>query len=145
MIRRPPRSTLFPYTTLFRSRKHAEFQLSQGRYLVADANSRFGTFVNGQRITEPVEVRVGSRVQLGTGGPILRVVSIEQAAVARPEPKGPELGRMDTVHEPTGAAVPFPPPAPAANTDRTPAARPTAPRPAPVSTEPAHLGLIDAD
>src|SRR2546429_7215676 len=23
MIRRPPRSTLFPYTTLFRSRKHA--------------------------------------------------------------------------------------------------------------------------
>src|SRR5260370_19620437 len=24
MIRRPPRSTLFPYTTLFRSRQHAE-------------------------------------------------------------------------------------------------------------------------
>src|SRR2546422_7162498 len=24
MIRRPPRSTLFPYTTLFRSRKHAD-------------------------------------------------------------------------------------------------------------------------
>src|SRR5256885_12870592 len=24
MIRRPPRSTLFPYTTLFRSRKHPE-------------------------------------------------------------------------------------------------------------------------
>src|SRR2546430_10079543 len=24
MIRRPPRSTLFPYTTLFRSRRHAE-------------------------------------------------------------------------------------------------------------------------
>src|SRR2546429_3566168 len=26
MIRRPPRSTLFPYTTLFRSRDHAEIQ-----------------------------------------------------------------------------------------------------------------------
>src|SRR3712207_8041072 len=26
MIRRPPRSTLFPYTTLFRSRVHAEAQ-----------------------------------------------------------------------------------------------------------------------
>src|SRR3712207_7678192 len=25
MIRRPPRSTLFPYTTLFRSKRHAEF------------------------------------------------------------------------------------------------------------------------
>src|SRR2546428_10178877 len=30
MIRRPPRSTLFPYTTLFRSRQHA------GRGVVAD-------------------------------------------------------------------------------------------------------------
>src|SRR5688572_31534704 len=26
MIRRPPRSTLFPYTTLFRSRRFAEFE-----------------------------------------------------------------------------------------------------------------------
>src|SRR5256885_13172054 len=26
MIRRPPRSTLFPYTTLFRSRRHAQRQ-----------------------------------------------------------------------------------------------------------------------
>lgn len=128
------------------SRKHAEFRLSDGRYLVADDNSRFGTFVNGRRITEPVEVRVGSQVQLGTGGPILRVVSIEQAAVARPEPKGSELGRMDTVHEPSSGAVPpQSPPMPAANTDRTPAAKPTAPRPAPVRTEPAHLDLIDAD
>src|SRR5713101_9646905 len=84
------------------SRKHAEFRLSNRQYLVADANSRFGTFVNGQRITEPVEVRVGSQVQLGTGGPILRVVSIEQAPVARPEPKGAELGRMETLHEQGG-------------------------------------------
>src|SRR5258708_37906740 len=27
MIRRPPRSTLFPYTTLFRSHSHAAYQL----------------------------------------------------------------------------------------------------------------------
>src|SRR5258707_5662910 len=27
MIRRPPRSTLFPYTTLFRSRHHPRFEL----------------------------------------------------------------------------------------------------------------------
>src|SRR2546425_9012885 len=26
MIRRPPRSTLFPYTTLFRSRRHGELE-----------------------------------------------------------------------------------------------------------------------
>src|SRR6266481_1306092 len=113
------------------SRKHAEFQLSQGRYLVADANSRFGTFVNGQRITEPVEVRVGSQVQLGTGGPILRVISIEQSAVSRPGPKDSERGRMETLHEPSGSVPPVPPQSPpmaAPNTQKPP----TAPRPAPV-------------
>src|SRR5256885_8706289 len=31
MIRRPPRSTLFPYTTLFRSGGHARLQRDQGR------------------------------------------------------------------------------------------------------------------
>src|SRR5256885_11910094 len=30
MIRRPPRSTLFPYTTLFRSRQHRERELQHG-------------------------------------------------------------------------------------------------------------------
>src|SRR5258708_28534001 len=30
MIRRPPRSTLFPYTTLFRSQALANFQKAQG-------------------------------------------------------------------------------------------------------------------
>src|SRR3989454_8271297 len=36
MIRRPPRSTLFPYTTLFRSRdlrEHRELRLHRGRRL----------------------------------------------------------------------------------------------------------------
>src|SRR3712207_7800265 len=33
MIRRPPRSTLFPYTTLFRSRIDAEHQLRPGAQL----------------------------------------------------------------------------------------------------------------
>src|SRR5258706_10628545 len=31
MIRRPPRSTLFPYTTLFRSRQLPDARLSEGR------------------------------------------------------------------------------------------------------------------
>src|SRR6185295_5235056 len=94
------------------SRKHAEFRLSGGRYLVNDSSSRFGTFVNGQKITQPVEVRVGSHVQLGTGGPILRVVSIEQAPVAKPDPKEADLGRMDTVRESSDDIPKFAPPAP---------------------------------
>src|SRR3712207_7322017 len=38
MIRRPPRSTLFPYTTLFRSRKQNVFDdfIAAGEYLVAN-------------------------------------------------------------------------------------------------------------
>src|SRR5258707_15151498 len=40
MIRRPPRSTLFPYTTLFRSQaehqRHAEDKNARGRHLLAE-------------------------------------------------------------------------------------------------------------
>src|SRR2546429_6833938 len=41
MIRRPPRSTLFPYTTLFRSQVEREAQLT-GRVLVVDECRRAG-------------------------------------------------------------------------------------------------------
>src|SRR5437762_1581989 len=82
------------------SRKHAEFHLSEGRWLVTDTNSRFGTFVDGQRISAAVEVRVGSHVQLGGGGPILRVVSIEQSSTAETPRPASEFGRRETVSEP---------------------------------------------
>ena len=61
------------------SRKHAEFHLGEGRCTINDATSRFGTFLNGERVTAPAPVRVGDNIQLGKGGPILRVVSIEQS------------------------------------------------------------------
>src|ERR1041385_8675189 len=80
------------------SRKHAEFRLADGRCTVNDANSRFGTFVNGERISSATEVRVGSHVQLGAGGPVLRVVSIEQSRVDIATPVA-DMGRMDTVHD----------------------------------------------
>src|SRR2546422_3926207 len=67
------------------SRRHAEFRFVDGRCVVVDAKSRFGTYVNGEKIGGPVEVRVGSHIQLGADGPILRVVSIEQDASA-PKP-----------------------------------------------------------
>src|SRR2546426_1224959 len=38
MIRRPPRSTLFPYTTLFRSELHVELDLDAEAHLVSYAN-----------------------------------------------------------------------------------------------------------
>src|SRR6266446_8227615 len=98
------------------SRRHAEFRLGEGRCFVADSNSRFGTFVNGQKIAAPVEVRVGANVQLGAGGPILRVVSIEQTATSHAAPQPSELGRMETVREskaPNATPAPGVPPPPA--------------------------------
>src|SRR3989442_4988973 len=57
MIRRPPRSTLFPYTTLFRSRKDREsevFDLRQirlpGRYLHSSTGVRDRTGLPDERI-----------------------------------------------------------------------------------------------
>jgi len=93
------------------SRKHCEFQMREGRCLVVDANSRFGTFVNGQRISAPVEVRVGSHIQLGAGGPILRVVSIEQSPSSKPAP--PELAGIATFRESQENRLPRAPEAPA--------------------------------
>jgi ABC-type multidrug transport system ATPase subunit/pSer/pThr/pTyr-binding forkhead associated (FHA) protein len=98
------------------SRKHAEFRVKGDKCLIVDTNSSFGTFLDGQRVTEPAEVRTGSRVQFGAGGPIMRVVSLEAAAA--PAPKV-DLGDLETrrdmvgepaVPEPAGA--PQPPAAP---------------------------------
>src|SRR5215831_19488993 len=107
------------------SRKHAEFRLGGGRCVVSDANSRFGTFVDGQRIGAPSELRVGSHVQLGGGGPILRVVSIEQSAVEDDAPAPGEMQGMETVHDaapanlratPPQISIPPQPPRPPART-----------------------------
>src|ERR1700674_4639379 len=128
------------------SRKHAEFRLGEGRCFVADSNSRFGTFVNGQKIPAPVEVRVGANVQMGAGGPILRIVSIEQTATSHAAPQPPELGRMETVHEskvpdatPRPAAPP-PPPAVISPSKLSPTPKP----PPPLKAAPAYLELIEA-
>src|SRR5256885_2379237 len=49
MIRRPPRSTLFPYTTLFRSRRAAEL-LAQGKVVGwFDGRMEFGPRALGAR------------------------------------------------------------------------------------------------
>lgn len=64
------------------SRRHAEFRLKNGRCLLVDANSSFGTYVNSQRVAEPVEVTIGSSIQLGAGGPLLLVVHLEDKAAA---------------------------------------------------------------
>src|SRR2546423_2119003 len=49
MIRRPPRSTLFPYTTLFRSNIKSEIEKSLTRLALTDADS-VDVEVNGREV-----------------------------------------------------------------------------------------------
>jgi len=75
------------------SRVHAELSVGPtGGLSVRDAGSRNGTFVNGERVTEPVPVRLGDKIMLGPppGGPVLIVEGLGTApalaAVPRPKP-----------------------------------------------------------
>src|SRR3712207_7985453 len=58
MIRRPPRSTLFPYTTLFRSIKevHAETNRAEGRRLLIGATKSIGQDVTTENIGQWLKV-----------------------------------------------------------------------------------------
>jgi ABC transport system ATP-binding/permease protein len=60
------------------SRLHAEFRWDHERLLLADLNSRFGTFLDMRRITEPAEVKSGTVIQFGTDGPVIQVLNIER-------------------------------------------------------------------
>src|SRR2546430_11036920 len=70
MIRRPPRSTLFPYTTLFRSHKelrrhgpttHQAFAKGPGRWQVSwyAGGKEIGQVIVDERTRRPVEVWTG--------------------------------------------------------------------------------------
>jgi serine phosphatase RsbU (regulator of sigma subunit) len=49
------------------SREHAEIALENGKYMLRDKQSRYGTFVNGEAVTE-CELKSGDSVRLGRGG-----------------------------------------------------------------------------
>jgi len=49
------------------SRDHAELLVADGKYLIRDRNSRYGTFVNDQPVTEQA-VAHGDRIRLGRSG-----------------------------------------------------------------------------
>src|SRR5262245_66629759 len=66
------------------SRKHAEFRYAEGRWIVSDASSRFGTFVNGQKITGAVEARVGAHVRLGPDGTSIGMVRHDETHPSEP-------------------------------------------------------------
>src|SRR2546430_12574072 len=56
MIRRPPRSTLFPYTTLFRSNQHPDVHVAEARQLAAQAIGLLTTELEQERPAGSKEV-----------------------------------------------------------------------------------------
>lgn len=59
------------------SRRHAELRFTGDKWFLQDSGSSFGTFIDGQKIIEPQEIKIGQKIQFGVQGPILRVVHFE--------------------------------------------------------------------
>ena len=48
------------------SRRHAELRLKDGSWILSDLNSSNGTYVNGQRIVAPTELKHGDQIRVGS-------------------------------------------------------------------------------
>jgi pSer/pThr/pTyr-binding forkhead associated (FHA) protein/S1-C subfamily serine protease len=75
------------------SRVHAELTVgTSGGLVIRDVESKNGTYLNGERITKPMPIRLGDKIMLGHGGPVLLVEGMGTAphkAVPRPpQPAG---------------------------------------------------------
>ena len=55
-----------PLTDQTVSRRHAELKREQGAWSLRDLNSANGTYVNGNRLTEPMRLKHGDQVKLGS-------------------------------------------------------------------------------
>ncbi|MEO6834341.1 MAG: FHA domain-containing protein [Candidatus Tumulicola sp.] len=56
------------------SRRHARFESRNGVVYVDDLRSRNGTFLNGRRVTEAIEVREGDAIDVGTTRMVVKSV-----------------------------------------------------------------------
>src|SRR5256885_13221713 len=122
MIRRPPRSTLFPYTTLFRSVPE-EIDVVIGRALAAEPAERFASMAElSQALGEAPPVpalrsRRGRALRLGMGSVVL--AGCVAAGLLGP---GPALQRLARLGRSMRAAIHLPgSSAPAAATAAAPA------------------------
>ena len=69
------------------SRSHVELAFEDGAWVVRDAGSTNGTWIDGERITSPVRIEGPTRLQLGRDGPLVEVMpQIERPAPVRATP-----------------------------------------------------------
>jgi pSer/pThr/pTyr-binding forkhead associated (FHA) protein/S1-C subfamily serine protease len=88
------------------SRVHAELSVGpSGGLSLRDVGSKNGTYLNGDRIGAAMPVRIGDRITLGPGGPVLVVEGIGtgpmKAAMRPPGPVGPPAGAAGSVSHST--------------------------------------------
>ncbi|MHB0971971.1 MAG: FHA domain-containing protein [Thermoanaerobaculia bacterium] len=55
-----------PIDDRYLSRKHAEIAAERDAWVLRDAGSTNGTYLNGKRVTAPITLKPGDRVQLGS-------------------------------------------------------------------------------
>jgi len=101
------------------SRKHARLTFQGGKYVLEDLGSTNGTFVNGQRISGPVQLKVGDLVAFGENVVLMFDGNVDPDATVLSKANKDNLQTMI-------ASTPIPTPAPAA------APAKSAPAPAPV-------------
>ncbi len=59
------------------SRRHARLAAHDGTLFVEDLESRNGTFLNGRRVTESIEVREGDAIDVGTTRLVVKSLQAE--------------------------------------------------------------------
>lgn len=59
------------------SRRHARLESEQGVVYVEDLKSSNGTFLNGRRVTEAIEIRTGDEIDVGSTRLFVRSVRVE--------------------------------------------------------------------
>src|SRR5437870_5780249 len=62
------------------SRKHAEIRFENGRYVLTDLDSKFGTYLDGIRISKPSALGNEKVIQIGKDGPKITIVEMISAS-----------------------------------------------------------------
>src|SRR3954447_18581649 len=71
------------------SRTHAEVIELNGRCFLNDTKSSYGTYANGVKLDQPIEVSVGMRVQFGQSGPVVLIRNLEVSPPVAPSAPAP--------------------------------------------------------
>src|SRR5258708_28121874 len=98
MIRRPPRSTLFPYTTLFRSNLNVTTPTTAGTYyvwLIADNNRTSGQ--TGTTANNDIVLASGRLTETTAALPAPTVISVRPPLKTHERPRHPRTTTRPTV------------------------------------------------